>query len=74
MFPRGLTSIYQTAGGQGLSWELKVAAQECQKLFLQEIKEHLIAPLLPAASGFYTEQNRNPWIVGWHWYGMPLPV
>ena len=33
------------------SWELKVAAQESQKLFLQEIEECLIAPLPQAASG-----------------------
>ena len=43
--------MYQIAGGKGLSWELKVAAQERQKLFLQEIKERLIAPFPPAASG-----------------------
>ena len=42
--------MYQTTGGQGLSRELKVAAQERQKLFLQEIKECLITPLPPAAS------------------------
>ena len=29
----------------GLSWELKVAAQECQKLFLQELEGHLRASL-----------------------------
>ena len=56
MFPRGLTSMYQTvtAEGQGLSWELKVAAPEGQKLFLQEIEERLIAPPPPAASGRHT--------------------
>ena len=43
MFPQGLNSMYQTAEGQGLSWELKVAAQESQKLFLQEIEERLIS-------------------------------
>ena len=51
MFPRGLTSMYQTAGGQGLFWELKVAAQERQKLFLQEIKECLIVPIRQVGSG-----------------------
>ena len=35
-------------GAEG-SWELKVAAQESQKLFQQEIEECLIAPLPPAA-------------------------
>ena len=33
-----------TAERQGLSWELKVAVQERQKLFLQELEEPLIAP------------------------------
>ena len=33
-----------TAESQGLSWELKVAAQERQKLFLQELEGRLIAP------------------------------
>ena len=52
MFHRGLESMFHvTAKSQGLSWELKVAAQERQKLFLQEIKERLIAPFPPAASG-----------------------
>ena len=57
MYPQGLMSMYQTAGGQGLFWELKVAAQESQKLFLPEIEEHLITPLwvlLPAAGGHHT--------------------
>ena len=50
MFLRGFTSIYQTvtSEGQGLSWELKVAAQDRQRLFLQEIEERFIAPLPPA--------------------------
>ena len=45
MFTQGLLSMFQnvTAEGQGLSWELKVAAQESQKLFLQEIEERLIS-------------------------------
>ena len=48
-----------TAKGQGLYGELKVAAQERQKLFLQEIEERLIAPLPPAASGRHTGQKRK---------------
>jgi len=67
MFPQGLNSMYQTADGQGLSWELKVAAQESQKLFLQEIEGRLIAPPPPppppppqAASGLWTpEKEKN---------------
>ena len=62
MYPQGLMSMYQTAGGQGLFWELKVAAQESQKLFLPEIEEHLITPLwvlLPAAGGHHTGQERK---------------
>ena len=60
MFPRKLTSMYQTATaeGQWLSWELKVAAQR-QKLFLQEIEERLIVPLPPAASERHTGQKRK---------------
>ena len=45
MFPQGLASMYHTvtAEGQGLSWEVKVSAQ--QKLFLQEIEEpHCTTP------------------------------
>ena len=34
--------MYQTVRGKELSWEPKVTAQECQKLFLQEIEEDLI--------------------------------
>ena len=39
MFPQRLRSMYQTVTGegQGLSWELKVAAQEHQKLFLHNM-------------------------------------
>ena len=60
MFHKGIESMYHvTAEGQGLSWELKVAAQEHQKLFLQEIEEHLIAPLLPAASRRHTGHKRK---------------
>ena len=48
MFHRGLESMYHvTAESQGLSWELKVAAQERQKLFLQELEGRLIAPPPP---------------------------
>ena len=36
MFYRKIEPMYNvTAESQGLSWELKVAAQELQKLFLQ---------------------------------------
>ena len=59
MFPRGLTSMYQTAEGQGLSWELKVAAQERQKLFLQEIERNFIAPFPPAGGGRHTGHKRK---------------
>ena len=48
-----------TAKGQGLYGELKVAAQERQKLFLQEIEEHFFAPLPPAGGGRHTEQKRK---------------
>ena len=52
MFPQGLNSMYQIVTAeshlsQGLSWELKVAAQERQKLFLQELEGRLIAPPPP---------------------------
>ena len=60
MFHRGLESMYHvTAESQGLSWELKVAAQERQKLFLQELKERLIAPPSPAASRRHTGHKRK---------------
>ena len=38
---------------------LGVTAQEHQKFFLQEIKEHLTSRLPPAASGRHTGQTRN---------------
>ena len=48
MFHPGLESMYHvTAESQGLSWELKVAAQEHQNLFLQELEGPLIAPPPP---------------------------
>ena len=48
MFHRGLESMFHvTAESQGLSWELKVSAQERQKLFLQELEGCLIAPPPP---------------------------
>ena len=52
MFPQGLNSMYQIVTAeshlsQGLSWELKVAAQERQKMFLQELEGCLIAPPPP---------------------------
>ena len=59
MLPKELTSIDQTAGGKGLSWELKVAAQDHEKLYMQEIKEPLKAPLPAVASGRHTGQKRN---------------
>ena len=61
MFPRGVESKYHTvtAEGQGLSWELKVAAQERQKLFLQEIEERFFAPLPPAGGRRHTGQKRK---------------
>ena len=51
--------MYQTAEGQGLSWELKVAAQERQKLFLQEIERNFIAPFPPAGGGRHTGHKRK---------------
>ena len=39
---------------KGLSWELKVAAQESQKLFLQEIEASFIAQLPPAGGGLHS--------------------
>ena len=53
--------MYQTVTeeGQGLSWELQVAAQEHQKLFLQEIEASFIAPLPPAGGGHHTGQMRK---------------
>ena len=61
MFPRGVESKYHTvtAEGQGLSWELKVAAQERKKLFLQEIEERFFAPLPPAGVKRHTGQKRK---------------
>ena len=51
MFHHGLESMYHfTAEGQGLSWELGLAAQVRQKWFLQEIEGRLIAPLPPVAN------------------------
>ena len=60
MFPQS-TSMYQTFTDkdQGLSWELKVAAQERQELFLQEIEASFIAPLPPAGGGRHTGQKRK---------------
>ena len=71
MFPQGFTSMYQIVTAeshlsQGLSWELKVAAQERQKLFLQELEGRLIAPPppppappSPAASGRLNRRKRT---------------
>ena len=64
MFPQGLNSMYQIVTAesylsQGLSWELKVAAQERRKLFLQELEERLIAPPPPAASRRHTGHKRK---------------
>ena len=61
MFPL-LTSMYQTVTDEGpglLSWELKVAAQERQKLFLQEIERNFIAPFPPAGGGRHTGHKRK---------------
>ena len=41
--------MYQSVGDKELTLEVKVAAQERQKMFLQEIEQCLIAPLPPAA-------------------------
>ena len=61
MLTRGLESIYHTVTpeGQGLSCELKIAAQERRKMFLQEIEERLMAPPPPAASRRHNGQKRK---------------